>query len=178
MVSCQATENDVAITTEHNGRELQLDENTEEWHCNPMRMKAKTLKALKAKLDKFDGQARKVNVPVVRLGYDGFKTGHVVMIAKSQDWERDHSFDANRNRVEHRHPSVWVQEMQGNEPRRVKAKLSDLFEAGPETDVMLEAVKRREAMIRTMKAEIADLIAGAPRLTIEQLTARSVTEDE
>lgn len=171
----------MGITIEHNGRELHFIEHDESWSCRSMNMYAKSLKALKAKLDKFDGQARRVNVPVmiVDTHFDGsIKRAEIVMIAKPRDWETDYSAKLPNHRGYGTKPSVWVSEIKGNETSRAKVALDRCLSPSPENIAAVEAARAKFSEAKRIRAEGEAIIAALPRLSIDDLTSRSVVTDD
>lgn len=64
------------IETEHNGHHITYSENEDVWRCHALDLDAKTLSALKTKINKIDSESRRVNVEVVypdRHGFGGKK---------------------------------------------------------------------------------------------------------
>lgn len=59
------------ITTEHNGVEIKYSDNRDLWICPDLDLEAATLSALREKINKVQADARRVNVPVICLGYYG-----------------------------------------------------------------------------------------------------------
>ena len=70
------------ITTEHNGHQIVYAENEDVWRCWGMELEAKTLTALKTKLNAADAAARRVgNVKVIVLSHYGeFSMGVVTLL--------------------------------------------------------------------------------------------------
>lgn len=168
----------MSLTIEHNGRELQFREDDESWSCHAMNMTAKTLKALKAKLDKFDGAARKVSLPVMWMSFtDRFARADIVMIAKPKDWEINYDYSGGSSKRE-RVPSVWLQMIEGNETKRRKEKLSSVVEMTPENMLAIEAINSKRAQIAALTAEAKAMTEALPRLSLDDLAAKSVTKDE
>lgn len=170
----------MTLKIEHNGRDLTFHEHDESWSCHAMNMRAKSLKALKAKLDKFDGQARRVNVPVMIVGTHGDKArrAEIVMIAKPKDWEIDYEAKTSGFEPRPKRPSVWVSSVQGNETKREKVLLDRCLPVSAEVTEALEAAQAKFAEATRIRSEGAAIIAGLARLSIEDLTARSVIEDD
>lgn len=170
----------MALTIEHNGRELTFVEHDESWSCNAMNMRAKSLKALKAKLDKFDGQARRVSVPVLIVGHNGdqVRRAEIVMLAKPKDWETVYDARDSFTRERPKKPAVWVTSVQGNETKREKVALDRCLPISPEVREALDAAKEKFAEAKRVTEEAKAIVAGLPRLSLDELTAKSVVTDD
>ncbi len=164
----------MTMTIEHNGRDLTFREDDETWSCREMNMTAKSLKALKSKLDKFDGQARKVSAPVLVIDHWGkTERAEIVMIAKPKDWEK--TYQGSRYVGV---PSVWVTKVNGNKVERSKQKLENCLAINTENQVILDSVTTKRNEIARLEGEAKALLASIPRITIEELTTRAVGEDD
>lgn len=161
------------ITTEHNGRSLYMTEHDEHWHCSDMDMSASSLKALKAKITKFDGEAAKVSIPVLVMGHNSPPTpGMIVKICSRDDWEKNYSDRANP------YPSVWITQIDGNKVKRTKKRLDELFARTPENLVAVETAVAKFKDAKRIEQEGRDLLRSLPRMTFEELAALNVTADE
>lgn len=160
------------IELDYNGRELTFREDLDRWACHALKLESKSLSALKRKIDKLDGEARRVSAPAVSLSsHSEGERCDVVLIAKPKDWDRPWD---DRTKVS---PTVWVLKMDGNEQRRVKVKLSDLAAANDETFRSLKEVKRLRAESKRLKLEADSVAEAIPRLTLDDLTAKGAKEE-
>lgn len=162
------------LTLEHNGHTLTFRESDESWSCGPMRMEAKSLKALKAKLDKHDGQARKVTVPVYLVDHYGrSKAAQIVMIAKPKDWDRSYAGIDSGTRV----PSVWVVQTNGNRSERSKVRLDACVAATKDNLTEITMAEEMLAEAKAFEAKARKIIADIPRMTVDDLIAKGAVED-
>jgi hypothetical protein len=163
------------IELDYNGREVTFREDDDEWHCHALKLKAKSLSALKRKIDKLDGEARRVSVPAVRLSrYGQGERVDIVLIAKPKDWDRESYYGEGYSR---RAPAVWVLRADGNEQQRVKVRVDELAPANVDTARQLEEVVRLQAESKRLDEEADKVLAGIIRLTLDDLTAKGATEE-
>ena len=62
------------IETTHNDHSIRYDEGSDEWTCSAMDLKAKSLSALKAKINDFDAKERKLGNGVVLIHVNGYRS--------------------------------------------------------------------------------------------------------
>lgn len=167
-------------TTEHNGREIQFIEHMDQWVCSEMDMRASSLKALRAKIDKFDNQARKIAVLAYRLMHDGkMQPLTIVTICKPEDWQRSYeSRSLFGGKEPPRKPTVWTTRLEGNKTKREKIELSTCAAASLEAMAEVERADALFAEARRLEKQGKDIIKAIPRMTLEDLQALSVAEDE
>lgn len=162
----------MSLTLEHNGYTLTFSEQNEDWSCHEMRLKAASLKALKAKLDKLDSHARRVAVPVIIVdSYGRFEQATITMIAKRKDWDTDYT-------SRERSPSVWVTKPVGNKTERSKVKLGACVLPSEENRLLVEAAMAKREQAKAMEREAARMLLAIPRVTLEDLVAKEVADDE
>jgi hypothetical protein len=175
------------IELEYNGREIIFREDLDEWSCLALKLKAKQLSALKRKIDKLDGEARRVSAPVILVSnYSSSfgESGQIVMLAKPKDWEllrynerpNDGSFATNSD--SRRIPTVWVMVANGNRPaERRKYRLD---ECAPPTESVLASlreIERLRAESRKLDKEADSIALAIPRMTVDDLAPKGVKED-
>ena len=175
------------IEIEYKGRTLVFREADDEWSCHPLKLKAKSLTALKRKIDKLDGETRRVSVSAIRIGestyYDKIGTPvQITMLAKNADWElmrydEKPNFGFATNSPEHRVPTVWVMVADGNEMARKKVRLDSLAFPSESTDAALREYERLGDEIGKLKDQRKALLDAIPRLTIDDLTPKGVKEE-
>lgn len=172
------------ITLEHLGYEIQFSEDPEEWRCRDLDMRAKTLKALKAKMSKQDAAARKVSMPCAFFegSYSSKpRRGEVVLIAKAseQKWEtrRVASFKSERVSL----PTVWVMAGKrngGNSRERLQMRVDSLLDlTDPATEDLLREYQDLDQQAREMAERAKAVREKIPRMSIEQIKATGVIED-
>jgi hypothetical protein len=165
---------DEQIELDYNGRTIVFREDEDDWSCHALKLAAKSLSALKRKIDKLDGEARRVSVPAVRLSrYSQGERVDVVLIAKPKDWERDWD-DRHDAPLK---PCVWVMRTNGNEQRRVKVGLGELAPVTRDTLLSLQEAKRLQAESKRLDEQADAVLAGIPRLTLDDLTAKGAAEE-
>lgn len=164
----------MSLTIEHNGRELKFREDDETWSCWAMNMKAKSLKALKAKLDKFDGQARRVSAPVIVVDPNWHKAerADIVMIAKPKDWET-----ADYSTME-KTPSVWINKIKGNQTAREKVRLDRCVEPTMDNMTVIDLAAEKYAAAKAMEAEAKKMLEDLPRISVVDLLEKGAVEDD
>lgn len=172
------------IKLEHLGYEIQFSEDPEEWQCHDLNMRAKTLKALKAKMSKQDAAARKVSVPCAFFeGYYSSKPtrGEVVLIAKAseQEWETRQVAPFKRERVSL--PTVWIMAAKrdgGNSRERRKMRVDSLLDlTDPTTEDLLRECQDLDRQSRELAERAKAVREKIPRMSIEQIKATGVIED-
>lgn len=176
------------IEIDYKGRTLAFREADDLWSCSALKLTAKSLTALKRKIDKLDGETRRVSVAAVRIGESGYydKVGtpvQIVMLAKNSDWElmgynekpNDGSFATNSR--ERRVPTVWIMVADGNQMERKKVRLDSLAFPSESTEASIREYERLGAEIRKLEAERKSIIQAIPRLTFDDLTPKGVREE-
>lgn len=173
---------------EYKGRTLVFREADDEWSCHPLKLKAKSLTALKRKIDKLDGETRRVSIPAIRIGEAGYyeKIGtsvQIVMVAKNSDWELkrynedpDEKFFATTG-PERRVPTVWIMVPNGNQMERKKVRLDALAAPSDSVQVSLREYARLGEEIQKLQAERESILKAVPRLAIDDLTPKGVREE-
>lgn len=172
------------ITLDYNGRELVFREDDDEWYCHALKLKAKGLTALKRKVDKLDGETRRVSLPVVNLSPYSSRQGelaNVVMIAKRPDWE-NMRFDEHPDKMigfhDRRVPTVWVMIPDGNHPpKRSKVRLDDCALQNESTMLAWSEAKQLRAEAERLSKQADAVIAAIPRATMDDLTGKVAEEN-
>lgn len=146
------------IETTHNEHKVIYREQTDTWECRPLDLSAKTLSALRTKINKVDADARRIdNIPVLILSYGGRVTQGVATLIDGDE--------------------AWVNEKDGNGYSRRKHKLNTLIIDGP---AMRAAISDARAL--TKAADEAGersraAWAAIKRVTVEDLKAIPKAED-
>lgn len=176
------------IEIDYKGRTLVFREADDEWSCHPLKLKGKSLTALKRKIDKLDGETRRVSVSAIRIGessyYDKIGTPvQIIMLAKNADWEMKR-YDEDResityatNSPDRRVPTVWVMVADGNQMARKKIRLDALAFPSESVQLSLQEYARIGDEIAKLKAEREAIVKAIPRLAIDDLTPKGVKED-
>jgi hypothetical protein len=174
------------IELEYNGRELMFREDDDEWYCQALKLKAKSLSSLKRKIDKLDGEARRVSAPVIIVGDRGYystegERAKIVMLAKASDWESlryDEQPEKLAGLQSRRAPTVWVMRQRGNGPaERTKVRLDNCAAPTESTFASLREVERLRGEAKGLAKAADSIIAAIPRLTIDDLKPQGVKED-
>src|SRR5580698_7581876 len=76
------------LTTEYDGIEISYNETTDEWVATGTGLNAKTLTALKTKLNKLNADERRVGLlPVVKIGYrEGERVSVTLIVDNAYVW--------------------------------------------------------------------------------------------
>jgi hypothetical protein len=176
------------IEIEYKGRTLLFREDMDEWSCQALKLASKGLTALKRKIDKLDGETRRVSVAAIRVGEAGHydKVGapvQIVMLAKNSDWELkrydedpEQKFFAT-NGAERRVPTVWIMVADGNQMARKKVRLDSLAFPNESTQAAIQEYERLGEEIQKLKAERESILKAVPRLTFDDLTPKGVREE-
>lgn len=144
----------MAIETEHKGYKIGYFEESDTWRCYELELTAPKLSALKAKIDKIDADARKLDrVPVVVLG--GWNSRAKFGVALS--WA---SKDA-----------LWLM----IDRRRSKEPCNTIVPDGPETRAQLARADALEKQAAGLRADAAAIIAAIPRW---QPSQKAVADEE
>jgi hypothetical protein len=176
------------IEIAYNGRMLKFYERDDKWSCHELKLEAKSLTALKRKIDKLDGEARRVSVSAVQIGNGGYysKVGspaQIVMLAKRKEWElmrydEKPNVGFATNSDERRVPSVWVMVPSGNHPpERRKMRLDELAFPSESVQASIREYERLGAEIKQLEAAREAVLKGIPRLTIDDLAPKGVKEE-
>lgn len=175
------------IEIEYKGRTLLFREADDKWSCSALKLEAKSLTALKRRIDKLDGETRRVSVTAVRIGEAGYydkigATVQVVMLAKNADWElmrhdEKPGFGFATNGPERRVPTVWIMVPNGNQMERKKVRLDSLAFPSESTQAAIREYERLGAEIKKLTAERESILKAVPRLTFDDLTPKGVREE-
>lgn len=176
------------IEIEYKGRTLTFREDLDKWSCSALKLDSKSLTALKRKIDKLDGETRRVSVAAIRIGESGHydKVGssvQIVMLAKTSDWELKR-YDEDResmtfatNSPDRRVPTVWIMVPNGNQMERKKVRLDSLAFPSESTQAAIREYERLGAEIQKLKDERDAVLKAIPRLTFDDLTPKGVREE-
>lgn len=146
----------MSIEIEHGGYKVRYDEQADVWRCYDLDLEAKTLSALKTKINKVDADARRVdNVAVFKMSeHDRRPTAAFITLI---DNEKD----------------VWISgdKVKWGKPGREKTAVTNLIlDIQENRDAIQEAIRLSkiadEASTRARDARIA-----LPRMTMDQLRA-------
>ena len=146
------------IEFEHNGYSIRFDERDDKWECYELKVASKSLKAVKAEINKIDADARRLEaVRLIELrSYETRQMTGTLMAGES---------------------SVWCMvKGRGNEaPRREKASLANLVLDTPENRAVIAQAQALARQARELGQARADLLAAIPRVTAEELKAITPT---
>lgn len=176
------------IEIEYKGHTLTFREMNDEWSCSALKLTTKSLTTLKRKIDKLDGETRRVSVAAIRVGessyYDKLGTPvQIVMLAKNADWElKRYNEDPEQkffatNGAERRVPTVWIMVPDGNQMVRKKVRLDSLAFPTESTLAAIQEYARLGAEIKKLEAARESIINAIPRLTFDDLTPKGVQEE-
>jgi hypothetical protein len=145
------------------------------------------LTALKRKIDKLDGETRRVSVAAVNIGERGYyeklgATVQIVMLAKNSDWElmrydERPNFGFATDSAERRVPTVWIMVANGNQMERKKVRLDSLAFPSDSVQVSIREYKRLGDEIERLEKERESILKAIPRLTFDDLTPKGVQEE-
>jgi hypothetical protein len=147
------------IEVTHNNHQITYAENEDLWRCWNMNVEAKTLSALKTKLNKLDADARRCNVPVIILHHYGCEAD-AVGLATLIDGK-----------------DVWVtsKNRRGSvERRKISMDRIVLDTLEHHATIKAASVRRKEGEAITKEADA--MVAALPRVTIEDLKSLTFKE--
>jgi hypothetical protein len=175
------------IEIEYKGHTLTFREMDDEWSCSTLKLKTKGLTALKRKIDKLDGETRRVSVAAIRVEKGGYydklgATVQIVMLAKNADWEllrydERPNVGFATNSAERRVPTVWIMVPNGNQMERKKVRLDELAFPTESVQVSLREFEKLGEEIKRLEKEREAIVKAIPRLTIDDLTPKGVREE-
>lgn len=145
------------ITTEHSGHEIVYSENEDVWRCWNLDAEAKTLSALKVKINKHLNEARRLdNVRVWKLDWGGTPELYSVTLLEGDG-------------------AAWVSKVAPGtskgrrEKVREKALLKDLVLDTAENRAAIEMWRSLESAARTAQQKATDAKAAIARVTVGDL---------
>jgi hypothetical protein len=149
------------IETSHNGHVITYAENEDVWRCWDMNIEAKTLSAIKAKLNKVEADARRCNVPVIVLHRYGCEVD-AIGIATVIDGK-----------------DVWVssKDTRGRAVRSKKSMGSILLDT-PENRAAIKAATARRREGDKIIKEANAMWSAIPRVTPEALKSLPPKQEE
>lgn len=136
----------------HNGHQITYAENEDVWRCWSMNVEAKTLSALKTKLNKLDADARRCNVPVLVLHHYGCGIDAIGLATL---------IDGNE---------VWVtsKDRRGSAERR-KMPMRRILLDTPDNRAAIGIAEARRKEGEAIVKEADAMVSVLPRVTIEDL---------
>ena len=158
----------MTIETTHNGKRITYGENSDDWSCGEYDLTAKTLSALKAKINDFDAKERKLGKNGVTL----LKVGGYRIMSNKEIFQRvratllDKDIEPGSN-----HACVWITHLDG---QREKVILHSLIIDTPENIATLTEADRlkKEGAATIKRAEKME--ADIKRLTVEEIKAMAL----
>ena len=162
-----------SIETEHNGYVIAYAENQDVWRCWGLELEAKTLSALKNKINKVSSDARRLdNVEAIDLSetWGKPKPVKIVMLAgvdymkKPQAWIIKTAINPSRFR--------------GEKDQRQKVALENLVLDTPENQKLLSAYLTKQEAVRAAQEEANKAKAAIPRVTLADLSQTRSEESE
>lgn len=156
----------MTIETTHNDHPIRYDESGDEWHCPAMDLKAKTLSALKAKINDFDAKERKLGNGVVLIHINGYRFRSKTEIAPKVKATMLDKGDLEK------YPCVWISHL--DTKQREKVGLHSLALDTRENYAALAEADRleKEAAVMTKRAE--KMRAEIKRITVEEIKAMAL----
>lgn len=154
------------ITTEHAGHEIVYSENEDVWRCWNLDAEAKTLSALRTKINKHLAEARRVdNVRVWKMEWSGGPKLCAVTLLEGDEhaWISQLASEAGKGR---------------REKVREKAALDSLILDTPENRAAMEAWRALEAAAREAQSAAYKAKEALPRATVEALKAAGTKSEE
>lgn len=154
------------ITTEHNDRKITYTEHSDEWECKELDVKAKTLSALKTKINEVDAAER-------RLGKNGVILIHVgnYRYHKSVTYPKVRATLLDKGERDG-YNAVWITHVDSKS--REKVGLHSLILDTPENLATLAEADRieKEASIMSKKAD--KMRDSIKRITAEEMKAMAL----
>jgi hypothetical protein len=147
-----------AIEVEHNGYKIRLDERDDTWRCHDLRLSNKSLKRVRADINKISPEARRLSsVPLIAIGRysaTAYVTGTLLADDNSGVW-------------------CMVPSSRGSNapPAREKHKFDELALDTAAARAILAEMAKLGAEASKLRDEIERLRASIPRVTAEQLSA-------
>lgn len=155
----------MTIETTHNGKRITLNEEGDFWECREIALEAKSLSALKKKINDFDAVERRLGSGVVLRKIDNYRSygaKEAAPLVRATMLDKDFEPGAT-------HIAVWISHVDGGQ--REKVGIHSLILDTPENLAALaeESRLRREADALVKKAtQVRDAI---PRMTVDQIKA-------
>lgn len=154
------------ITTTHNDRPIHYDETNDEWQCPAVDVKAKTLSALKTKINDFDAKERKLGTGVVLIKIDGYRFRSSKEIApKVRATMLDKEATEN-------HAAVWISHL--SDGQREKTGIHALALDTPENIAILTEADRIEKQAAADNKRAEKMRADIKRITVDELKAMAL----
>ena len=150
----------MSLTTEHHDIKIFYNENKDIWECRQMELEAKTLKALRTKMDKALSVERRINnlAVITHENYGGKKIDAVATL-----------FDTRS-----RSPEVWITFTRGNHTERAKRPITRVWLDTPEVREVIDRLLAQEARVREEAAKAKEIEAELNELHITPLQVASL----
>jgi hypothetical protein len=137
----------VIPTIKHNEHEVSYHEDDNSWRCPSLSVEASSLAALRAKINKIDADARRINVSVLVRDYSGWNAAQATL------------FEGDR--------SVWVSQ---GKSRRKEAVSGVIFDT-PENRAIISEVNKEVARLQAEVKDQQSRLGALPRVTMASLIA-------
>lgn len=134
-------------TTKHNEHEISYNEDDNSWRRPSLSVEASSLAALRAKINKIDADARRIDVPVLFRDYSGWNRGRATL------------FEGDRY--------VWVSQGKTRRKEGVSGVIFDTTENRAIISEVNKEVARLQAEVKVQQARLDAL----PRVTMASLIA-------
>lgn len=149
----------MSITTEHNGYPILYTESDNLWRCMQLDLQAPSLAALRALIDHFETDTRKLNIPAFLLDHSGFSITPVLVVRSDRDGQ--HVWIVNK-----------VDSPRGE--RREKVALNRLVEDTPENRILLLEWRDASRAVYEEGQRVVERRDSIPRITPERTLTPAV----
>lgn len=156
---------EMSIEIMHNNNIVRYDESSDEWCCSTLGIKAKTLSALKKKLNEFDAIERKLG----KNGVVMLHLGHYRYHSKKGDPVRATMLD--KEDVD-KYPCVWVTHV--NSKDREKVGLCNLIPNTSENIAILEEALKLETEAKALTDKADKMRRDIKRLSVAEIKAMAL----
>ena len=160
----------MSLKTEHHGNGIEFNVDSELWECRGLELQAKSLKALKTKIDKVLSVERRMdNLPVLVMGASSYMRDYSVTRGTATLFDTKSRFGG---------PQVWVNLIKGNEVERKKLGLTSVWIDNAENRALLQAVADQSVIIKAEEEKLRTLTKAAEAASITPLQVAALQKKE
>jgi hypothetical protein len=156
----------MTLQTTHNDHLILYYEHNDEWKCASLDLSAKTLSALKTKINDFDAKERRLGKGVVLIHVGGRRYYSGQMIAP-----KVRATMLDKNDLE-KYPTVWISHLEGGQ--REKVGLHSLIVDTPENVAVLVEADRLEKEAKALEKKAEKMRADIKRVSVEEIKAMAL----
>jgi hypothetical protein len=158
----------MSLETTHHDIKVEYSVDDDLWVCWSMELKAKTLKALKLKMDKVLNVERRIDNLAIFVMGDGWGNNYKITRGVATLFDRGGSSKTMR--------SVWVNLIKGNQTERSKKDIESVWLDTPENRARCQAIIDQNEVVKAEQAKLRELDKAARAFTLTPLQVAGLSD--